>query len=75
MNDEYFGDEVVSEAIEVHPVLILGLAVMLISIGVMLSQTLFIAIMTETGVSVLVWAGLWFVMSLIIVTLGLVRML
>lgn len=66
-------DEVITDAIYVHPILLLGVGVGLIAVGSVLSQTLFVAISAVTGLSVLASSLVWVVLSLVTALLGFLR--
>lgn len=62
-----------SKSVHVHPVFLLGVGVLLIATGAILGQTLFAAISSITGVSVLVSAALWAIIALMTMLLGVAR--
>jgi predicted membrane metal-binding protein len=59
--------------ITIHPLFIAGLAILLVSVGAILGQTIFLSFATVIGVSALQIAILWSVIGAIILTIGLWR--
>ena len=67
------GDGLLTDAIHIHPVLILGVGILLVAMGAIFAETLFAAIAGITGVSVLVGASIWTILALITIVLGFFR--
>jgi len=62
-----------SKSVHVHPVFLLGVGVLLVALGAVFAETVFAAISAVTGVSVLVSAAVWAIVSVITMLLGVAR--
>lgn len=63
----------IENSIRVHPIFILGVALLLIATGSILGQTIFTFLALETGVDVIFWSLVWVLISLTTIFIGIAR--